>query len=145
MGTRADFYVGRGKDAEWLGSIAMDGYPHEPGHPVALLHITDRAKYRRAVRKILREVRHATTPDQGWPWPWENSQTTDYAYAFDVGRDGKGRVYASCFGHKWYPAYGRPYNEPEGAPKVEFPEMTPPADPLHERSGLIVVTARGIA
>jgi hypothetical protein len=27
MGTRADFYVGRGPDAEWLGSVAMDGYP----------------------------------------------------------------------------------------------------------------------
>lgn len=27
MGTRADFYVGRGESAEWLGSIAWDGYP----------------------------------------------------------------------------------------------------------------------
>lgn len=27
MGTRADFYVGRGKDAEWIGSVAFDGYP----------------------------------------------------------------------------------------------------------------------
>jgi len=26
MGTRADFYVGMGKDAEWLGSVAWDGY-----------------------------------------------------------------------------------------------------------------------
>lgn len=27
MGTRADFYVGKGPNAEWLGSTAMDGYP----------------------------------------------------------------------------------------------------------------------
>jgi hypothetical protein len=27
MGTRADFYVGRGPNAEWIGSIAFDGYP----------------------------------------------------------------------------------------------------------------------
>lgn len=27
MGTRADFYVGRGEQAEWLGSIAWDGNP----------------------------------------------------------------------------------------------------------------------
>ena len=27
MGTRADFYVGKGKDSEWLGSIAWDWYP----------------------------------------------------------------------------------------------------------------------
>lgn len=27
MGTRADFYVGTGANAEWLGSIAYDGHP----------------------------------------------------------------------------------------------------------------------
>lgn len=27
MGTRADFYVGRGEAAQWVGSIAWDGYP----------------------------------------------------------------------------------------------------------------------
>lgn len=148
MGTRADFYIGRGKDAEWIGSIAMDGYPFRPGHPVELLNITDRAKYRRAVRKIINEVGHGTTPDQGWPWPWENSQTTDYAYAFDKGRDGKWRVYAACFGHGWVPRGKFPSDESDARdafwnrPKVEFPEMTPPADPLHDRSGLIVVSAR---
>ncbi len=27
MGTRADFYTGRGQTAQWLGSIAWGGYP----------------------------------------------------------------------------------------------------------------------
>jgi hypothetical protein len=27
MGTRADFYIGCGRDSEWIGSIAWDGYP----------------------------------------------------------------------------------------------------------------------
>ena len=27
MDERADFYVGRGEDAEWLGSITWNGYP----------------------------------------------------------------------------------------------------------------------
>ena len=27
MGTRADLYIGRGTDAEWIGSVAWDGYP----------------------------------------------------------------------------------------------------------------------
>lgn len=27
MGTRADFYVGRGEQAQWLGSIGWNGYP----------------------------------------------------------------------------------------------------------------------
>ena len=26
MGTRADFYLGEGSAAEWLGSVAWDGY-----------------------------------------------------------------------------------------------------------------------
>lgn len=35
MGTRADFYVGRGPEAEYLGSIAWDGHPE--GMPSELL------------------------------------------------------------------------------------------------------------
>ncbi|MFH1835312.1 MAG: hypothetical protein ABH851_03885 [Methanobacteriota archaeon] len=27
-----------------------------------------------------------TSPEQGWPWPWEDSGTTDYAYAFEAGK-----------------------------------------------------------
>ena len=26
MGSRADFYIGEGTEAEWLGSVAWDGY-----------------------------------------------------------------------------------------------------------------------
>jgi hypothetical protein len=37
-----------------------------------------------------------TRPEQGWPWPWEDSCTTDYAYAFD-----EGRVFIARFGHTW--------------------------------------------
>jgi hypothetical protein len=29
MSSRADFYIGRGQDMRWLGSIAMDGYPDQ--------------------------------------------------------------------------------------------------------------------
>lgn len=52
-----------------------------------------------AVQEILSEVRSATTPDQGWPWPWESSHLTDYTYTFD-----DGRVYLCCFGSKWHTA-----------------------------------------
>ena len=34
MGTRADFYVGRGESAEWLGSVAWDGNPRGIDDPV---------------------------------------------------------------------------------------------------------------
>jgi hypothetical protein len=49
MGTRADFYVGRGETAEYLGSIAWDGYPDglmrvgDPKHD--LLHMLNRQQY----------------------------------------------------------------------------------------------------
>jgi hypothetical protein len=94
MGTRADFYVGRGKNAEWLGSIAWDGYPD--GVPEPLLKKRTEKTYRAAVEAILSTDESATRPKDGWPWPWDDSHTTDYAYAFDGGR-----VWGCPFGHYW--------------------------------------------
>lgn len=94
MGTRADFYVGRGQDAEWLGSIAFDGYPDEDNN--RLLKIDREDEFRRQVSEFLEERDDGTTPDQGWPWPWNDSRTTDYSYAFD-----KGEVWVSDFGQTW--------------------------------------------
>lgn len=94
IGTRWDLYVGRGLDAEWLGSGGWDGYPS--GNPAPLLSITEEAEYREAVSNLLARA-SGTTPDMGWPWPWEDSQTSDYAYAFE-----NGKVWASCFGHEWF-------------------------------------------
>lgn len=133
MGTRADFYVGRGTDAEWLGSIAWDGYPE--GHPKKLLRADTEAKFRKRVAKLLAERKDATTVAHGWPWPWETSTTTDFAYAFDAGA-----VHASCFGGPWFdPTVQYDDDEEQQGPRAVFPEMTPPDDPLHERSGLIVI------
>ena len=47
MGTRADFYIGRGAEAEWLGSIAWDGYPG--GIDAGIKEATDDAVYRQAI------------------------------------------------------------------------------------------------
>jgi len=50
MGTRADFYVGRGETAEWVGSVAWDGYPNEPwgiGRTTDLFTATTEADFRR--------------------------------------------------------------------------------------------------
>lgn len=123
MGTRADFYVGRGKDAEWLGSVAWDGYPE--GMPQAMLIATDEAAFRSAVAKELGSRNDATMPRDGWPWPWDNSATTDYAYCFDGGR-----VWGSGFGKAWWHAGGEWSDEAEsylprdeGTP-VEWPDMS---------------------
>ena len=91
MGTRADFYVG----AEWLGSLGFDGYRiHEMdeahatkgednGYCWKIKTATNEADYRQAVTDLLGINDDATLPAQGWPWPWEDSRTTDRAYIFD--------------------------------------------------------------
>jgi len=85
MGTRADFYVGVGQGAEWLGSVAFDGYQwaEHPDLPIPSAHTED--EFRSAVHAELEGRDDATNPDQGWPWPWGDSGTTDYAYYFTDG------------------------------------------------------------
>ena len=85
MGTRADFYVGIGKDAEWLGSVAFDGYEWEEDGDSRIAKATTEKEYRAAVAEMLGSRDDATLPEMGWPWPWNDSNTTDYAYAFKNG------------------------------------------------------------
>lgn len=134
MGTRADFYMGRGESAEWLGSIAWDGYP--PGIGGGLLAVTTETAWREGVTAFLAKREDATKPEDGWPWPWEDSRTTDYAYAFDGDR-----VWASGFGGAWFEAV---HEEPEGdSPKVAvFPDMTKRQRVAYgRRSGTIIADA----
>ena len=135
MGTRADFYVGRGLTAEWLGSVAWDGYPSEFDGP--LLRAGSEDGFRLAVKTELDSRDDATTPDQGWPWPWENSGTTDYAYAYD-----DGNVWASNFGAPWFdPLLPEPEGEHYG-PDVPFPDMTAIQNvDFGRRSGVMFISA----
>ena len=132
MGTRADFYVGRGPDAEWLGSIAFDGYPEGGSVSRRLVLSTTEEDYRRRVSWLLSSKDHATTPDMGWPWPWDDSRVTDYAYAFDGGR-----VWAH--GSEWFDARKA---EPDNDNPVAgvFPDMSARAAvTLGPRSGILIV------
>lgn len=133
MGTRADFYVGRGVSAEWLGSIAWDGY----SIPDAISTAADETSYRAAVVAFIGQRKDGTKPADGWPWPWDDSRTTDYAYAFDCGA-----VHASIFGHAWWLV--RDGEPDDDGPKVAvFPNMAGRANvTLGERSGVIVVGVR---
>src|SRR5258708_6288653 len=126
MGTRADFYVGRGPEAEWLGSIAWDGNPGSIGSDGSIVLAATEADYRRQGAAFPASRDDATLPEQGWPWPWDDSRTTDYAYAFDGGM-----VWSSCFGHEWFRVdptaeyFGEPTDESErDIPKnAVFPDM----------------------
>lgn len=145
MGTRADFYVGRGPEAEWLGSVAWDGYPDGfPNSRGAAIDIkTARTEYdfRTWVEAELVGRDDATRPEDGWPWPWDNSATTDYAYAFD-----DGQVYGSCFGGEWFKANEPQPEEEEGGPPSKtaiFPDMEARKNvTFGKRSGIIVVKSQ---
>jgi len=133
MGTRADFYVGRGKNAEWLGSVAWDGYPGGFDRQ-GLMDATNEDGFRAAVAAELASRDDATTVENGWPWPWKDSHTTDYAYAFDGGT-----VHASAFGSSWFnPREEEPEDLDEHVP--EFPNMAErQAVASGVRSGLLVL------
>lgn len=150
MGTRADFYVGRREKAEWLGSIAWDGYPDgifgtdfPKSVPAVPLHETE---WRNSITAFLAQRDDATLPRQGWPWPWENSQTTDYAYAYD-----EGSVWGSCFGHDWFLVSAGEPEEDDDAPynstkTAVFPNMKNRQNvTLGRRSGVIVVGPEGVS
>jgi hypothetical protein len=82
MGTRADFYLGKGKDAEWLGSIAWDGSEIDN----QIRGCKSPEAYRHAVESFLKERDDATWPKDGWPWPWDDSGITDCHYWFFDGQ-----------------------------------------------------------
>lgn len=136
MGTRADFYIGRGESAEWLGSIAMDGYPSGNPQEFGIPSATTEAEYRASLKRLADDCEHWTSPEHGWPWPWKDSRTTDYAYAFDGDA-----VWASCFGGKWYLAADPAIDDDESTAKVAvFPNMeSRQRVALGKRSGLIVL------
>jgi hypothetical protein len=140
MGTRADFYVGRGENAEWIGSITWDGYPD--GIDGNVFVSDSEESYRMAVSAFFANRDDVTSPNESWPWPWENSQLTDYAYAYD-----DEVVYASSFGHPWFVVDHSAENcgEPEedDGSKVAFPDMTERKggwDHIMSRSGMMIVS-----
>lgn len=103
-----------------------------------LLKAKTEADFRTCVSEFLNGRDDTTLPKHGWPWPWENSQITDYAYAFD-----KGKVYASNFGHDWFIATKKEPEYERESTKVPFPNMkTNRMAPIgSNRSGLMIFTS----
>lgn len=131
MGTRADFYVGKGVDAEWIGSVAWDGNEWgeriESSDPDAITGASTEEEYRAAVGALLKERSDGTTPDTGWPWPWGDSKTTDCSYCFV---DGKVEPFS----------WGEPWNSEGDAPDwPDFSDRDHSAKAGSDRSGLIMV------
>jgi ABC-type glycerol-3-phosphate transport system substrate-binding protein len=105
MGTRADFYIRNEKSEpkmEWLGSIAWDGYEID-----GVEKATTEEEFRTMLKKFFDERDDVTLPEDGWPWPWDDSRTTDYSWVFE-----KGKVWASQFGYSLYDPQNPPEDEP---------------------------------
>ncbi len=125
MGTRSDFYIESGDQLEWLGSQAWDGYPS--GIDNEVLVAANQEGYRSAVARFLASSESGSMPSDGWPWPWDTSGTTDYAYVFRAEK-----VWASCFGGPYFDPLveqkdgedqGDPLCNPDG-PRPTFPDMS---------------------
>lgn len=158
MGTRVDFWVGRDSPDGWLGSAAFDGYPEGitptlgekvpmwPGGPLRskrgkwpegahLLDAKTEDEFRARVEQFFKHREDVTRPERGWPWPWEDSCTTDYAYVFENGSVG---IY--CFGHPVPRVPSDDEDNDERTPKAQFPNMeTRKNVTFGPRSGLIVM------
>jgi hypothetical protein len=146
MGTRADFYVGRGPEAKWLGSVAWDGYPEDILHDSSdemLAEAHTELDFTAGVAVIASNRDDFTRPEQGWPWPWGTSSTTDYAYAWDNG------LWISSFGGPWLSIHeaevlckaddADEYEENLNRPRAVFPDMSDKKNvTLGKRSGLMV-------
>jgi hypothetical protein len=139
MGTRADFYIAREDGLEWCGSIAWDGYPEGIDQNVLTSDTPD--EFTAALEGFFADNRDdVTRPEMGWPWPWNTSATTDYAYVLI---DGEGVVFSSFGGD---PYYGNRFDETGDflrAPvALALPDMSSrKAVAGGSRSGLIVVSA----
>lgn len=140
MGTRADFYVGAGLQAEWLGSFAWDGYPDGVVLD-SVFPATSESEFRERIKTLFSARDDVTLPADGWPWPWDTSNTTDFAYCWS---DGDVQVY--CFGsgpipsksHNW-----RDYDaEVDWPGSAEFPDMSAKANLAEssDKSGIIMVS-----
>lgn len=104
MGTRADFYKNTDGVDGWLGSTAWDGYPEgivphveetevsfggreinktgEWPEGEGLLDAKTESEFIERVERFFQYRDDVSLPADGWPWPWEDSGTTDYAYVW---------------------------------------------------------------
>lgn len=139
MGTKADFYIRKDKQMQWLASIGWDGHPESIDNPV--LKATTEEEFKNQITEFIKDRDDYTLPESGWPWPWNDSRTTDYSYIFE-----NGKVMASCFGNTLFdPLISNEEDEEEDCKKLEnyFPNMKDKMNVAYgKNSGLIVISLK---
>ena len=78
--SRADFYVGLGPTAKYLGSITSNAEPENI--PFSVKRARTPEAFEAAVRKLIRKTDGALV----WPWPYATSHDTDYTYLMSDGQ-----------------------------------------------------------
>lgn len=101
---------------------------------------TTEEAFRAAAADFFAHREDSTLPAQGWPWPWNTSDTTDCSYAFD------GERVWQELGGRWHDATVNPTDEmfeDMTAPACVFPDMSSLKNvTLGPRSGVMVFGAR---
>ena len=98
MGTRADFYTAKYKidgtpyKLKWIGSIAYDGNPDSISQ--RLLKCVSIQGFKSHFKNFVKFRDDVTWPENGWPWPWDDSSITDYTYIYD---DEENQIFVNAF------------------------------------------------
>jgi hypothetical protein len=91
---KADFYVGIGPSAEWLGSVSKCGELWAISTPILLQ--VNQTMYEEMVIEYIKYCEGVVANHVcQWPWEWFDSRMTDYSYTFIPEHH---RVYMSMMG-----------------------------------------------
>ena len=78
---KADFYVGVGRQADWIGSVAKCGEIWAVSTPILLQ--VNKTMYEELVIEYINFCEGIVANHVcQWPWPWADSKMTDYSYIF---------------------------------------------------------------
>lgn len=78
---RADFYVGMGLDAEWLGSVSRCGEIWAISTPILLQ--VNQTMYEESVIEYIKYCEGVVANHVcQWPWIWNDSRMTAFSYMF---------------------------------------------------------------
>lgn len=97
MGSRADFYLGRGAKAKWIGSVTYGGYPPCENGRTPIINVCESKSEKQFIQNVKDIIAIKTNigynTESGWPWEYDNSRKTDYSYFFSYNL-----VKCSCYG-----------------------------------------------
>jgi len=91
---KADFYVGDGRQADWVGSVNRCGEIWAISTPILLQ--VNRTMYEELVIEYINFCEGVVANHVcQWPWEWPDSSGTDYSYIFSPAHE---KVYMSIQG-----------------------------------------------